>query len=250
MLDAASISRVLDVYMPERTVLLELLGGLSDADWRLPTECPAYDVQGVAAHILGDDLSLLSRQRDSAVDGVTLLAPELPEAEFRVKLDTFNDRWVTTTRFLGAWALMDLLRVAGTWTEQYYRDVDPAVPGEPVGLFGAPWGQSSPFWQAMAREYLERWIHHSQIRRALSQPSLADRQFLAPGVEVAAAIARLEPGIPSSPDGTWSLGPLVLGSGQQTADILTRAHPPDVVRQLVDGPPELVPLFAEVAGRP
>lgn len=250
MLQASSISIVLDVYMPERNALLDLLGGLSDDDWQLPTECPAYSVHGVAAHILGDDLSLLSRQRDGTVDGVSLLAPELPNAEFRLKLDTFNDRWVTTTRFLSSRALMDLLRVSGGWTEQYYRTVDPEAPGEPVGLFGASWGEASPFWQAIAREYLERWIHHSQIRRAVTQPSLAERQFLTPGIEVAAAIGGLEAGIPPSPDGPWALGPLVLGPRQQTADILTRAHPADVVRGLVHGPPDLVSVLADVVGRP
>ena len=81
---------------------------------------------------------------------------------------------------------------------------------EAVGLFGATQDASSPFWQAIAREYLERWVHHSQIRRALGLPSLADRQFLVPGVEVCAAIARVEPGIPTRPDGAWNIGPIVL----------------------------------------
>ena len=250
MLDASTIALVLDVYRPERSALVDLLRVLSEDEWRLPTECPAYSVHGVATHVLGDDLSLLSRQRDGAVDGVTLLGPELPDAEFRVKLDTFNDRWVTTTRFLSPRALVDLLRVTGAWTEEYYRAVDPQAPSEPVGLFGASSDHRSPFWQAIAREYLERWIHQSQIRRALGRPSLADPRFLAPGVEVAAAMARVEPGIPASPDGIWSLGPLILGPGQQTADILTRAHSPEVVRQLAQGPADLVSLFAAVAGRP
>ncbi|HTT86424.1 MAG TPA: maleylpyruvate isomerase N-terminal domain-containing protein, partial [Acidimicrobiales bacterium] len=230
MLGASSISLVLDAYMPERTALVDLLEGLTDDEWQASTECPAYTVHGVAAHILGDDLSLLSRQRDGAVDGVSLLAPELPDADFRVRLDTFNDRWVATARFLSGRTLTELLHVAGIWTEQYYRSVDPEGPGEPVGLFGAQRGEPSPLWQAIAREYLERWIHHSQIRRALGRSSLAERRFLSPGVEVAAAIAGLEPGIPASPEGTWSMGPLTLGGAQQTADVLTRAHPADVVR--------------------
>ena len=46
----------------ERSVFVELLRSLDDEDWSRPTECPAYDVQGVATHLLGDDLSLLSRR--------------------------------------------------------------------------------------------------------------------------------------------------------------------------------------------
>jgi hypothetical protein len=110
--------------------------------------------------------------------------------------------------------------------------------------------ESSPFWHAIAREYFERWIHHSQIRRALGLSSLADRQFLMPGVEVVSAIARMEPGIPTSLGGPWTLGPVVLGSAQRAADILTRAHTPSEVRELVSGPADVVALFAAAAGRP
>ena len=74
--------------------------------------------------------------------------------------------------------------------------------------------------------YIERWIPHSQIRRALGRrlSSLADRMFLVPGIAVFGAIARLEPGIPTSPRATWSIGPMGLGSAERAAAILTRAH--------------------------
>ncbi len=48
MLDATSISTVLDVYRPERARLIETLSDLGDSQWALPTECPAYDVKGIA----------------------------------------------------------------------------------------------------------------------------------------------------------------------------------------------------------
>jgi uncharacterized protein (TIGR03083 family) len=250
MLDSSSISMVLEVYRPERAEFLNLLMGLSADDWSRPTECPAYGVKGIATHILGDDLSLVSRQRDGAVQGLALLSDELVGADFRTLLDTFNDRWVAAARFLSPTLLVELLRLSGELTADYYEAVDPTAPGEAVGLFGASQGASSPFWQAIAREYLERWIHHSQIRRALGLASLADPQFLTPGIEVCAAIARMEPGVPTGPDADWSIGSIVLGSAQQTADILTRAHRAEVVRGLVDGPVEVVKLFAAVAGRP
>jgi uncharacterized protein (TIGR03083 family) len=251
VLDASSISVILQVYRPEREALLDLLRGLGGAEWERPTECPAYPVKGVAAHVLGDDLSVLSRQRDGATDGLTLLRPELPGLDFPAVLDAFNDRWVSTVRFLSPELLIELLRLCGEWTAAYYESVDPEAPGESVGLFGAAEGTSSPFWHAIAREYMERWVHHSQIRRALGLGSLAERRFLAPGVEVAAAIARLEPGTPPArADGRWSLGPLDLGPDQQAADVLTRALTPDEVRERVGGPPDLVALFAAVAGRP
>jgi hypothetical protein len=174
----------------------------------------------------------------------------MPTADFRAVLDAFNDRWVAAARFLSTRLLIELLGLCGEWTALYYEHVDPEMLGEPVGLFGAAPDDNSPFWQAIAREYLERWIHHSQIRRALGLPSLSERQFLDPGVEVCAAIAGMEVSRPSDPDGAWSIGPLILGPAQQTADILTRAHKAEVVGQLVEGPRDVVGLFAAAAGKP
>lgn len=248
MLDAGSVAIMVDVLRPEREALLATLADLDAGGWAGPTECPAYTVKGVATHILGDDLSLLSRQRDKAENGLFQVAAELPGADFRVLLDTFNDRWVAASRFVSTELVIELLRLAGEWTASYYEQVDPAAPGEPVGFFGAQ-GPSSPFWHAIAREYIERWVHHSQIRRAVGLGSLDDRLFLTVGTEVAAAAAGVEPGIPSEPDGPWALGPVVLGPARQAADILTRAHPAAEIRTLATGPSDAVELLAAFAGR-
>jgi uncharacterized protein (TIGR03083 family) len=250
MLDSSSISVVLQTYRPERRALVELLASLSPGDWTQPTECPAYSVKGIATHVLGDDLSLLSRQRDGAVQGLVYMAEELPGADFRMLLDAFNDQWVTTARFMSPVLLIELLRLTGEWTAGYYESVDPLSPGEPVGLFGASPGSRSPFWQAIAREYLERWIHHSQIRRGLGLGSLAEWQFLRTGIEVAASMSQMEPVVPTHPEGTWGFGPIVLGPAQQSADILTRAHTSESIRQLASGPVEIVEFISAVAGRP
>jgi uncharacterized protein (TIGR03083 family) len=250
MIDSSSIAVVLQAYRPERAALLELLKGLSPEDWARPTECPAYPVKGVATHVLGDDLSLLSRQRDGAVQGLRYMADEMPDADFRTLLDAFNDSWVATARFMSPALLIELLRLTGEWTTTYYESVDPEAACEPVGLFGGGRDGTSPFWQAIAREYLERYMHHSQIRRALGQGSLADPQFLRTGIAVVGAIARMEPILPADPEGNWGFGPVVLGPAQQAADIVTRAHTAERIRQLARGPAELIEIFAAVAGRP
>lgn len=249
MLNASSISVVLDALRPERDALLDLLRQLDGEDWGRPTECPAYTVKGIATHVLGDDLSLLSRQRDGAENGLMQVATELPGADFRTLLDAFNDRWVAAARFLSPELVIELLRITGEQTAAYYDAVDPDAPGEPVGFFGPP-GASSPFWHAIAREYVERWVHHAQVRRALGLGSPAARPFLHVGIEVVAAAGRVEPGIPTEDDGPWMLGPVELGPAQQAADILTRAHTADEVSRLVTGPPEAVELLAAIAGRP
>lgn len=206
-------------------------------------------MKGIASHILGDDLSLLSRQRDGAIQGLEYMADDLPRADFRTLLDAFNDQWVAAVRFMSPFLLVELLRLTNDWTAAYYESIDPELPGEPVGLFGAGRDSSSPFWQAIAREYLERWIHHSQIRRALGLGSLADRLFLGTGIEVAASMVRVEPLVPGEPEGDWGFGPVVLGSAQQAADILTRGHTAEAIRRLVHGPAQMIDLIAAALGR-
>jgi hypothetical protein len=107
-----------------------------------------------------------------------------------------------------------------------------------VFFFGSA-GELSPYWQAIAREYVERWVHHSQILRAVGSASLADERFVRTGVEVVAAAARADA---SFDDGQWSIGPLRLGDLQQTADLLTRRHTGDEIRALVSGPDPAVDL--------
>lgn len=171
---------VVETLGVERALFVDLLRSLGPDEWGRPTECPAYDVQGVAAHILGDDLSLLSRQRDSAPPG--LLAELQPGEAFRTALDRFNDRWVASAQFFSPSVLIDLLELTGQWTADWYGAVDPQSLGEPVGFFGAT--GPSPYWQIAAREYVERWVHHHQIRRALGKPDLDDTAILRPAVAV------------------------------------------------------------------
>ena len=99
MIDAASVAVLLDVLRAERETLLAVLGRLSAAQWSLPTECPAHTIKGIATHQLGDDLSLLSRQRDRADSGLVQLGVEMPGVDFGMLLDTFNDRWVAAAGF-------------------------------------------------------------------------------------------------------------------------------------------------------
>jgi uncharacterized protein (TIGR03083 family) len=163
---------------PERDALLELLRSLGASEWDQPTECPAWTVKGIALHILGDDLSLLSRQRDLATPSVFLYAESRPGMSFRELLDGFNEQWVEATRFMSTRLVIELLRCTGGWTEEFYTAVDLDELNEPVGFFGAP-GRPSPYWQVVAREYVERWLHQHQIRRALGRPNLGV-EYLAP----------------------------------------------------------------------
>jgi uncharacterized protein (TIGR03083 family) len=158
---------------PEREALLELLRGVSPADWERPTECPAWDVKGIALHVLGDDLSLLTRQRDASVDSLTIFAADHAGLSFRSLLDGFNEQWVTASNFLSTELVIEMLRLVGDWSEAFYRDVGlETISREPVGLFAET--EPSPYWQVIAREYVERFVHQSQIRRAVGAPELGN----------------------------------------------------------------------------
>jgi hypothetical protein len=133
-------------------------------------------------HILGDDLSLLSRQRDGAPNGLFTYAASHPGKDFRGLLDGFNEQWVTAATFLSPRVLLDLLRLAGDHSADDYEARNPLGPAEAVGIFGD--AGSSPWWKVIAREYLERFVHHQQIRRALGSVDL-DAPFVALAAEIA-----------------------------------------------------------------
>src|SRR3954447_7221741 len=171
------------VLVTEREALLDLLAGLDDAEWSAPTECAAWTVEGVALHVLGDDLSLLARQRDDAIDGLTLYAETHAGLTLYERLDRFNEQWVVAATFLSHTLILDLLELSGRWTASFYADIDKDKLGEPVGMFAAQ--EASPYWQIAAREYLERWIHQHQIRRAVGRPD-AGREFLTVAGDVVA----------------------------------------------------------------
>ena len=54
-----------DLFPLERQQLLQLLAGLEEEEWFKPTVCAGWTVKDIALHVLGDDLGLLSRQRDA-----------------------------------------------------------------------------------------------------------------------------------------------------------------------------------------
>ena len=70
--------------------------------------------------------------------------------------------------------------------------------------------------------------------------------FLCTGIDVVAAAG----GVVGDLDGDrWTIGPVRLGDSQRAADILTRAHTADEIRQLVSGPTAAVELLATSMGR-
>ena len=56
---------VVDLFPEILEKLLALLSDLSADDWARPTACSHWSVKDVALHLLGDDVHILSWQRDN-----------------------------------------------------------------------------------------------------------------------------------------------------------------------------------------
>ena len=172
---AVSVAAVLG---PERAALLELLAGLTDEQWSLPTPCPAWSVHELAVHLLHDDLRRLSGDRDGHV-GPWIDAADLDALV--VALDRVNEHWVATMApTLSPRLTRELLEWSSRPTEAHLLGSDPLAAGRSVAWAGPG---AHPNWLDVAREYTERWVHQQQLRDAVGRPGLTDEAFAGPVVD-------------------------------------------------------------------
>ena len=166
---------VTDLFPEILDALLALLGGLTPAQWAAPTACASWSVHDVALHLLGDDASILARQRDGFTPPG---APPGPTWEELVAwLNARNARWVEETRRISPPLLCDLLRLTGTQASAHFAGRDLYALGAPVSWAGPG---PAPVWMDVAREYTERWHHQQHIRDAVGQPGLMEPRYFAP----------------------------------------------------------------------
>jgi uncharacterized protein (TIGR03083 family) len=154
--------------------LLDLLNGLSLAEWAIPTAAAGWTVHDVALHLLGGDLGILSGQRDGYRE------PNQGLAGWQELVDWLNRRngdWVRSTRRISPHLLCDLLRFSGDQVSAYFDSLDPFAAGGVVSWAGP---QPAPLWLDIAREFTERWHHQQHIRDALGKPGATGPDFLAP----------------------------------------------------------------------
>ena len=188
--------QTLHLFGPERAALLDVLAGLSREEWNNATICPGWSVKDLAAHLVGDDLGIVSRWRDDERAG-SIAAPSW--ADLVAAINERNEVWVDALRRLSPAVILDLLR----WT------AEPTVAAlarlDRVELAGAvSWAgpEPAPGWLHVAREFTERWHHQQQIREAAGARTLDDPQFLGPVLETfARALPRAYAGL-DAPAGT------------------------------------------------
>ena len=157
--------------------LLVLLSKLTDEQWAAPTVCPGWSVKDLAAHLLGDDVGMLSIRRDSYRRASVPIAGWEELVAF---INRQNAEWVATARRLSPRLLCDMLRLTGQQVSAYFQSLNPYALGGPVDWAGP---NRAPVWLDLAREYTERWHHQQQIRDALGQPGLTEPRYLAPALD-------------------------------------------------------------------
>lgn len=122
---------VLALLAKEEQALIDLLGGLDADQWAATTACAGWSVHDVAAHILGDKLGRLSRDRDDyRVDG-----PRPGEA-FGAFIDRINAEWVLALRRLSPEILFGLLVDSTAQITDLWSRLDLDELGKPVSWAG------------------------------------------------------------------------------------------------------------------
>jgi hypothetical protein len=122
-------------------------------------------VLGLASHVVGDDLSLLSWRRD---DHKGTPAPDgLDEDGFIRWLDELQMEWVHAARRLSPRIIVELL----AWLDDQVANL---VAGEDPSRIAAmvSWASARPVPMRLdhARELSERWIHRQQLLHVLGHP--------------------------------------------------------------------------------
>lgn len=162
-----------DLFPEERAHLLELLAGLSEAEWQAPTVCTGWSVKDVALHLLGGDVGLLGRTPEFRFPGSGFDSWEALLAF----INHSNDLWVQATRRIGPDLLIKMLKLTGAEVYRFLQTIDLDAVGEPVDWAGP---EPGPVWFDVAREYTERWLHQQHIRDAVGKPGLQDARFFGP----------------------------------------------------------------------
>src|SRR5688572_23201562 len=105
---------------------MALLADLAPEDWSRPTVCADWSVHDVALHLLGGQLSTLSRRRDDFSRLAFAPGEELPSFVNRI-----NDEWLRAARRISPPLLRDLMAVTGPQVAAYFASLDGGAVGGP-----------------------------------------------------------------------------------------------------------------------
>jgi uncharacterized protein (TIGR03083 family) len=164
---------VLPLLAREEQSLLAVLGQFTPEQWAAPTVCTGWTVHDVAAHILGDKLGRLSRDRDG-------YRVDEPGDDLPAFINRINADWVLACRRLSPEVLFAMLVDVSAQIVDVWSRVDVDELGGPVSWAGP---EPAPIWLDAAREYTEYWVHQQQIREAAGVALLDQAEFVEPVVD-------------------------------------------------------------------
>ena len=130
---------------------------------------------GIAGHLLGNDLGVLSRQRDEHFG--TSPPKHLGEKEFIAWIDDLQLQWVEAARRISPRLIIDLLSWTGPQMVDLLAHQDPLERSAIVEWAGP---SRVPIWLNQVRELSEFWIHRQQIREALGDAADLKADLLKP----------------------------------------------------------------------
>jgi uncharacterized protein (TIGR03083 family) len=142
------------------TRLDALLSGLDDDDWKRPTSLPGWNVQAIAAHIIGTESMLLGK---AAPD---LTVSEATHPHVRNDIGRFNEAWVES---LSAEPPADVLARFRDDVAKRKQMLE-AMSDEDWDKVGfTPAGQDT-YGRFMRIRVFDQWLHELDIRDAIGEP--------------------------------------------------------------------------------
>ncbi|MBB4687894.1 maleylpyruvate isomerase N-terminal domain-containing protein [Amycolatopsis jiangsuensis] len=147
---------VLPLLAREEQALVALLSGLGRDDWATPAAAGST-VHELVAHVLGEKLARLSRDRD-----------EHPTAGPA----GFGAVWLPAARQLSPEVLFAMLVDSTTQLTDLWKHRDLDEPLDEV-----------PGWLVLARDYAWFWVRQQQIREAVDAPPLDEPELRTPVVD-------------------------------------------------------------------
>jgi uncharacterized protein (TIGR03083 family) len=168
----------LHLFLPLDQKLIGLLRALSPEDWKKPTVAKLWSVKDVAAHLLDGNLRVLALSQNYVGDTPSEIRSY---SDLVYYLNQLNADWVRAMKRVSPNTLIELLQVTQQPVIDYYYSLDAWAPAP----FAVSWAgdQESLNWFHIAREYTERWHHQQQIREAVDEQGIMEKEFFSPLIQ-------------------------------------------------------------------
>lgn len=167
---------VLPIFLALNIELINLLKSLKPSDWDKKTVCSQWTVKDIALHLLDTNIRRLSIGRDGHSNLKNLQFGTYEE--LINSLNQLNADWVIAMRRVSSNILIEMIEKYQQEMLDYFKELDPFD----MAIFPVRWAgkEHSENWFDIAREYTERWLHQQQIRFALNDQKLLNRDYYFP----------------------------------------------------------------------